>query len=342
MIRDGMNLADHQPDNQTLCGLEAQVETRNPAVRDGADLDEVLVAANRAADEEYRQTHDLERQLNELKVRAAAKAAVEAQKTEGNRVSSEFLLAAMCVATGSRALRDVALPIPKEEFDYHITLKRRINDDDRDQCSASSRSTVRGWLTRRLRSEGPILAWGVVAWVGMSLAGSIASHLSSTLAIGIGVLVGSLATVVMVLLRTLQSPVGRHKPSRSQGLPGEDAVRREVMPVLARRVAAAASEVCDPLLDPACGGTGYLARIRMRPGQRPDQVGSINDEITEIERAELAAKLKRRYDSGESIRKIAAEIGRSYGFVHRVLSESGTALSSREGDAWRRSPSGRS
>ena len=34
---------------------------------------------------------------------------------------------------------------------------------------------------------------------------------------------------------------------------------------------------------------------------------------------------------GESIRALAAETGRSYGFVHRMLSESGVALRGRGG-----------
>jgi len=53
--------------------------------------------------------------------------------------------------------------------------------------------------------------------------------------------------------------------------------------------------------------------------------------ITGNERAKLAADLKRRYSSGSSIRALASETGRSYGFVHRMLSESGVALRGRGG-----------
>lgn len=49
------------------------------------------------------------------------------------------------------------------------------------------------------------------------------------------------------------------------------------------------------------------------------------------ERSELAADLKRRYDEGESIRRLAAATGRSYGFVHRLLSEAGVELRGRGG-----------
>ncbi|WP_159941957.1 MULTISPECIES: helix-turn-helix domain-containing protein [unclassified Nocardiopsis] len=49
------------------------------------------------------------------------------------------------------------------------------------------------------------------------------------------------------------------------------------------------------------------------------------------DRSELAAQLKRRYDAGESIRMLAAATGRSYGFVHRLLSEAGVDLRGRGG-----------
>ena len=53
--------------------------------------------------------------------------------------------------------------------------------------------------------------------------------------------------------------------------------------------------------------------------------------VTGDERGQLAADLKGRYESGESIRVLAETSGRSYGFVHRILSESGTSLRGRGG-----------
>ncbi len=53
--------------------------------------------------------------------------------------------------------------------------------------------------------------------------------------------------------------------------------------------------------------------------------------ITGGDRNKLAADLKRRYTSGASIRDLASETGRSYGFVHRMLSEAGVALRGRGG-----------
>jgi hypothetical protein len=53
--------------------------------------------------------------------------------------------------------------------------------------------------------------------------------------------------------------------------------------------------------------------------------------ISGAERTTLAADLKRRYESGVSIRALAESTGRSYGFVHRVLSESGATLRGRGG-----------
>jgi hypothetical protein len=53
--------------------------------------------------------------------------------------------------------------------------------------------------------------------------------------------------------------------------------------------------------------------------------------IVGAERQTLAKDLVKRYTSGESIRALAASTGRSYGFVHRVLSESGVTLRGRGG-----------
>jgi hypothetical protein len=48
-------------------------------------------------------------------------------------------------------------------------------------------------------------------------------------------------------------------------------------------------------------------------------------------RDKLATDLKKKYESGKSIRDLAGETGRSYGFVHRLLSESGVDLRGRGG-----------
>ncbi len=53
--------------------------------------------------------------------------------------------------------------------------------------------------------------------------------------------------------------------------------------------------------------------------------------ITGAERNKLAGDLKKQYDKGRSIRELADSHGRSYGFVHRVLSESGVTLRGRGG-----------
>ena len=53
--------------------------------------------------------------------------------------------------------------------------------------------------------------------------------------------------------------------------------------------------------------------------------------ITGGDRSKLSSDLKRKYTSGASIRSLAAETGRSYGFVHRMLSESGVQLRGRGG-----------
>ena len=58
--------------------------------------------------------------------------------------------------------------------------------------------------------------------------------------------------------------------------------------------------------------------------------------LTGDDRATMARTVTALYGQGRSIREIAAETGRSYGFVHRVLSESDLPLRGR-GGATRRS-----
>jgi hypothetical protein len=53
--------------------------------------------------------------------------------------------------------------------------------------------------------------------------------------------------------------------------------------------------------------------------------------VTGAERDKLAGDLRKKYDNGQSIRALAASSGRSYGFVHRILSESGATLRGRGG-----------
>ena len=53
--------------------------------------------------------------------------------------------------------------------------------------------------------------------------------------------------------------------------------------------------------------------------------------VTGADRNKLATDLKKRYDAGESIRSLAAATGRSYGFIHRILTETGVALRGRGG-----------
>ena len=53
--------------------------------------------------------------------------------------------------------------------------------------------------------------------------------------------------------------------------------------------------------------------------------------VTGDERGKLASDLKEKYESGQSIRLLAESSGRSYGFVHRILNESGATLRGRGG-----------
>ena len=49
------------------------------------------------------------------------------------------------------------------------------------------------------------------------------------------------------------------------------------------------------------------------------------------DRDKLTTDLRKKYDGGASIRALAEASGRSYGFVHRVLKDSGTTLRGRGG-----------
>jgi hypothetical protein len=53
--------------------------------------------------------------------------------------------------------------------------------------------------------------------------------------------------------------------------------------------------------------------------------------VTGEDRSKLATDLKNRYNAGESIRSLATATGRSYGFIHRILTETGVALRGRGG-----------
>lgn len=53
--------------------------------------------------------------------------------------------------------------------------------------------------------------------------------------------------------------------------------------------------------------------------------------ISGPDRTKLSAELKGKYLAGGSIRELAEQTGRSYGFVHKVLTESGVTLRSRGG-----------
>ncbi len=53
--------------------------------------------------------------------------------------------------------------------------------------------------------------------------------------------------------------------------------------------------------------------------------------ITGSDRTKLANDLMKKYSGGASIRALAEETGRSYGFVHRILTENEVKLRSRGG-----------
>ncbi len=79
------------------------------------------------------------------------------------------------------------------------------------------------------------------------------------------------------------------------------------------------SETGSRLSDSSIGGTTVAETLRK--GSR----------VTGSARERLAGDLKKKYGQGRSIRALAEETGRSYGFVHRMLTESGVTLRGRGG-----------
>ncbi|WP_084702357.1 helix-turn-helix domain-containing protein [Amycolatopsis alba] len=61
-------------------------------------------------------------------------------------------------------------------------------------------------------------------------------------------------------------------------------------------------------------------------------------QVTGVARSRMGSKLKKMYERGSSIRALAELTGRSYGFIHRLLLESGVQLRPRGGRPFTRSP----
>lgn len=55
------------------------------------------------------------------------------------------------------------------------------------------------------------------------------------------------------------------------------------------------------------------------------------ERVTGEERAELTRTVAAEYRAGASIRELAASTGRSYGFIHRMLSDAGVEMRGRGG-----------
>lgn len=62
--------------------------------------------------------------------------------------------------------------------------------------------------------------------------------------------------------------------------------------------------------------------------------------IVGADRTALSAQVCQRYSDGESIRSLAAETGRSYGFIHGLLVDASVPLRGRGGATRRRRAAG--
>jgi hypothetical protein len=68
--------------------------------------------------------------------------------------------------------------------------------------------------------------------------------------------------------------------------------------------------------------TSDLDLLRIRRGSK----------VEEDVRNQLGALLKPKYEAGASIRQLAEEAGRSYGFIHRILTEAEAEFRGRGGN----------
>jgi predicted transcriptional regulator len=59
-------------------------------------------------------------------------------------------------------------------------------------------------------------------------------------------------------------------------------------------------------------------------------------QVSGAARERLASRLRKDYEKGASIRESAAKTGRSYGFVHRMLTDAGVTLRGRGGGRGRK------
>src|SRR3954452_1532753 len=78
------------------------------------------------------------------------------------------------------------------------------------------------------------------------------------------------------------------------------------------------------------GGLTMVGQEHRRGGSVAETVKK-GARITGADRAKLAGELTKKYSNGASIRALAEETGRSYGFVHRILTENDVSLRSRGG-----------
>jgi hypothetical protein len=77
---------------------------------------------------------------------------------------------------------------------------------------------------------------------------------------------------------------------------------------------------------------GVPSTVNHGPGRRDDVVELTKGKrVTGGDRTSLTDQLRKKYEGGSSIRALAEETGRSYGFVHRILTESGATLRGRGG-----------
>lgn len=85
-------------------------------------------------------------------------------------------------------------------------------------------------------------------------------------------------------------------------------------------------------LDPAGDRPDPAGADGVPAGGRPVRVGRRSEQIVGRERDRIAARLAQRYLAGATLRDLADETGRSFGWVRTLLLEAGVVLRTRGGD----------
>lgn len=127
-------------------------------------------------------------------------------------------------------------------------------------------------------------------------------------------------------------PAGRHRAPARVPAPCDAGLLVALLVVLMAAVSVCALVVYGPL-----GALMTLTLTWRFPMPDPEQ--QRYTPLTGEDRDRLAAELRRRYERGATLRALAAEVGRSYGLVRKLVLAQGATLRGRGGAGTRKARS---